>query len=85
MNIRTIAASLLAIGLLAPVAMATDESAGSEVNNRNADYGQHYRKDMPVLQTTKAFKAVVFENGKRVSVGDFIDETTEEKNQRSSN
>jgi hypothetical protein len=85
MNIRTIAASILALGLLAPVAMAMDGPAGSEVNNRNADYGLQYRKNMPVLQSTKAFTAVVFQNGKRVSIGDFIDETTEETNQRSSN
>ena len=84
MNIRTLAASVLAIGLMAPVAMATNGPAGSEVNNRTADYGMQFRKDMPVLQSTKAFKTVILENGKRVSVGDFIDETTEEKNQRSS-
>ena len=64
--------------------VATNGPAGSEVNNRTADYGMQFRKDMPVLQSTKAFKTVILENGKRVSVGDFIDETTEEKNQRSS-
>jgi hypothetical protein len=84
MNIRTIAASIFAIGLLAPVAIAMEGPAGSEVNNRNADYGMEYRKNMPVLQSTKAFTAVVLKNGKRASIGDFIDETTEETNQRSS-
>jgi hypothetical protein len=83
MNIRTVAASILALGLLAPVAMAMDGPAGSEVSNHVADYGMQYRKNMPVLQSTKAFSAVVFQNGRRVSIGDFIDETTEETNQRS--
>ena len=84
MNIRTLAISVLALGFLAPAAIAMDGPAGSEVTNHVADYGMQYRKNMPVLQTTKAFNAVIFENGKRVSIGDFIDETAEEKNQRSS-
>jgi hypothetical protein len=84
MYIRTLAASVLALGLLAPVANAMDGSAGSEVNNHVADYGMQYRKNMPVLQSTKALKVLVLPNGRRASVGDFIDETTEETNQRSS-
>lgn len=84
MNIRTLAASILALGLLAPVAMAMDGPAGSEVTNHIADYGMQYRKNMPILQSTKALKVLGFENGRRASVGDFVDETTEETNQRSS-
>jgi hypothetical protein len=84
MNIRTIASALLAFALLAPTAFAMNDVAGSEVTNHVADYGVQYRKNMPVLKSTKAFTAVLFENGKRTSIGDFIDETAEEKNQRSS-
>jgi hypothetical protein len=81
MKINIIAASVLALGLLAPVAFAGNGPAGSEVNNRLSDY--------PVVDTatssTKAFSAAVFKTAKRAPVGDFIDESPEESSNRSSN
>ncbi len=80
MNIRTLAASVLALGLMAPVAMAAGGPAGSEVNNRISDYGNVEL----ATSSTKAFSAVVVTKVKRGSIGNFIDETAEEKNNRSS-
>ncbi len=81
MNIRIIAASVLALGLMAPIAMAADGVAGSEVNNRRIDYPT---ADVSTY-STKAFSAAAVVTTKRATVGDYVDETNEEKNQRSSN
>jgi hypothetical protein len=81
MTIRTIAASVLALGLLAPMAFAGNGPAGSEVNNRKADY--------PVVETynssTQGFAATPLPRVKRGPVGDFVDETPQDSNERSSN
>jgi hypothetical protein len=81
MKINIIAASVLALGLLAPVAFAGNGPAGSESNNRLSDY--------PVVEivtsSTKAFSAAIVESGKRGPVGDFIDESPEDSSNRSSN
>jgi hypothetical protein len=81
MTFRTIAASVLALGLLAPVAFAADGPAGSEVNNHRADY---LVKD-DAVSSTQGFSAQAAPVAKRGPVGDFIDETAQESNERSSN
>ncbi len=79
MTIRTIAASVLALGLLAPVAFAGNGPAGTEVNNRKADYGIEQNFD----SSTQGFAATPLPRKNRGPVGDFVDETPEESNDRS--
>jgi hypothetical protein len=81
MTIRTIAASILALGLLAPAAFAGNGPAGSEVTNHHGDYVVVDDS----ASSTKGFSALAAPVAKRGPVGDFIDETTEESNQRSTN
>jgi hypothetical protein len=85
MNIHTIAASILALGLLSPVAFAGSNDQCSQVNNRIADYGPCTDSQSTETYSTKPFSAEAVQNGKRDRVGDFIDETPEETNQRSGN
>jgi hypothetical protein len=76
-----IAVSILALSLLSQNAVASDGPAGSEVTNHHGDY---INKDVPTLYT-KPFKAPIILPKKRGRVGNFVDETIEEQNQRSSN
>jgi hypothetical protein len=81
---RTLAASVLALGLLSPVvASAQSDYACSQVNNQRADYGDCDAVTTNVASAALAAPSVT--NGPKASIGDFIDETTVEKNQRSSN
>ena len=81
---RTLAASVLALGLLSPVmASAQPNYNCSQDTNQRADYG-----DCDVVKTSNgsvALAAPSVTNGLNASIGDFIDETTVEKNQRSNN
>lgn len=80
---RTIAASILALGLLTPV-VASAQSFNTpcdEVNNRRADYGDCSVKTYD--SGSAAFSAGAAVNAPRDSIGNFIDETAVEKNQRS--
>jgi hypothetical protein len=86
---RTIAASVLALGLLVPVIASTQSMAAepnyacSQDTNQRADYG-----DCDVKSTNNgsaAFSAATSASGPKDSIGDFIDETAVEKNQRSGN
>jgi hypothetical protein len=80
-SINTFAAVILSFGFAAPLAMASDGPAGSEVNNHNADYPVMTQKSA----STKAFGAFVVKQAKSRRVGAFVNETPEESNQRSSN
>jgi hypothetical protein len=84
MNYRTLAASVLALGLLAPVgAMAeTNYNCSQDTNNR----GEYADCNLSIEKSSQvgAAAAVVGEV-KSGPVGDFIDETPAESNQRSSN
>lgn len=91
MNIRIIATSVLALSLLAPTAFAgnnfgnPNEPAGSEVDNKNADYPVAADAGSTYSGSTKAFAVPGIVQGKvRFNTGDYIDETNVERNQRSS-
>lgn len=88
MNIRILAASALALSLLAPAAFAGNSfgnpnaPAGSEVTNHHADY----LVDGADAGSTQAFavgEGVASTGG--FNTGDYIDESNVERNQRSSN
>jgi hypothetical protein len=91
MKYRSIALSFLTMALLAPVAMACDSPAGSEVDNKHGDYLVKDGSDVctqikrPHMTQRKSLSAPVAGPIKRGSIGEFIDETTEEQHQRSSN
>lgn len=77
----SLAAAALAIGLAAPAF-----AQSSDTDNRNADYGP--RKDVIVESfgsTNAAADVLVTKSGKRFSTGDYVDESVEERNQRSGN
>jgi hypothetical protein len=77
----SLAASVLALGLAAPAFAQSSDS-----DNRIADYGT--RKDVVVesFGSTNAAADVLFKkSGKRLSTGDYVDESVEERNQRSGN
>ena len=91
MNIRIIAASVLALSLLAPTAFAgnsfgnPNEPAGSEVNNKNVEYPAAVDVGSTYDGSTKAFAVPGVVNGKvHFNTGEYIDETNVERNQRSS-
>lgn len=84
---RTIAASVLALGLLSPI-VASAQGMSAEPNyacsqdtNQHADYG-----DCNVKTGTSgsAAFAAAGDAGVKGPIGDFIDETAQDKNQRSS-
>lgn len=87
MNIRIIAASVLALGLLAPAAFAAENYNCKTGQSEKADYGDCMSNMSSTAKMTSknAFSAFVGKSMQRASIGDFIDETAEEKNQRSSN
>jgi hypothetical protein len=82
---RTIAVSILALGLLSPVVASAQGSNTQcdEVTNHHADYGDC--SDKTYNNGSAALSAGTSVNVARDSIGDFIDETTVEKNQRSGN
>ena len=90
MNIRIIAASVLALSLLAPTAYAgnfgnPNAPAGSEVNNKNVDYPAAADVGSAYTGSTQALEVPGVANGKvHFNTGDYIDETNVERNQRSS-
>lgn len=85
MSIRTLAASVLALGLLAPVGAFAAET------NYNCSQDQANKLDYVdckadgAVQSTQGFSAANVGGVERQSIGDFIDESTVERNQRSSN
>jgi hypothetical protein len=82
MKLQTIAASLLALGLLSPVAFAGNEGACYQDNRDNANYVDCLRGNFNNSSDSYG-AAVVNPNARDTSdVGDFIDETREQKNQR---
>ena len=83
MNIRIIAASVLALGLLAPAAFAAENYKCSTGMNQSINYVDCATNMSST--STNAFRAPEAQSMQRASIGDFIDETAEEKNQRSSN
>jgi hypothetical protein len=83
MNTRLIAASILSLGLLAAPAAFATESNGlncSKDSNQRADYADCYLG--AVRGDTGTFGAAVVNAAPASNVGDFINETVEEKNQR---
>lgn len=90
MNIRIIAASVLALSLLAPAAYAgnfgnPNAPAGSEVDNKNGDYPVAADTGSTYIGSTRAFAVPGVVNGKvHFNTGDYIDETNVERNQPSS-
>lgn len=87
MNIRILAASALALSLLAPTAFASNTfgnpnaPAGSEVTNQQADYLVG-TVDAGSTQALAANDNVVSPGS--FNTGDYIDESNVERNQRSS-
>lgn len=85
MTIRTLAASVLALGLLAPIGALAAET------NYNCSQDQANKSDYidckidSVVASTQALSAAGVGAVERQSIGDFIDESTVERNQRSSN
>ncbi len=87
MTYRTIAASILALGLVAPAAFADgsntlDNKGCPDIRMHSADYADC--QSGKVTPVNDNFGVLVKSSKARGSVGDFIDETIEEKNQRSS-
>jgi hypothetical protein len=91
MKYPSMALSFLTLALLAPVAMAFDSPAGSEVDNKHGEYLVKDGSDVctqikcPHMTQRKSLSAPVARPVKRGSIGEYIDETTEEQHQRSSN
>jgi hypothetical protein len=83
MNIRTLAASVLALGLLAPVGAMADNNYCSQDQLGRGDFIDC--KAGNVGNTAVFGAAAVDDRVVRGPVGDFIDETPAESNQRSSN
>lgn len=80
----TLAASLLAIGLLAPVGAMAETNYNCSIDQTNkSDYLDC--KDTVQKSTVQYGAAVVSDSVKRGPIGDFIDETPAESKQRSSN
>jgi hypothetical protein len=87
MTYRTFAASILALGLLSPAAFAAgsntlDNKGCPDIRMSNSDYVDCQAGT--VTPVTEKFGVVVNTSKARGPIGDFIDETAEEKNQRSS-
>jgi opacity protein-like surface antigen len=80
MTIRILAASVLALGLLAPASFAANIDC-NEVNNRIADYGTCSVDN--TSNASNAFAATAIDAGNVGPVGDYVDETPAESNQRS--
>jgi hypothetical protein len=77
----SLAASVLALGLAAPAFAQSSDS-----DNRIADYGLSKGVIVESFGSTNAAADVlVTKSGKRFSTGDYVDESVEERNQRSSN
>jgi hypothetical protein len=85
MNIRTLAASVLALGLLAPIGAIAAESnySCSQDQLNKLDYAD-CKMDNSV-SSTAGFAAAGADDVGRQSIGDYVDESTVERNQRSSN
>ncbi len=86
MTSRILAASVLALGLLAPVGAMAAET------NYNCSEEQHQKKDyidcdVNAAETTVKYGLAIpdVDAGRAGPTGDFIGETAEESNQRSSN
>jgi opacity protein-like surface antigen len=79
---RTLAASVLALGLLSPAAFAASNDC-NEVNNRISDYGSCSADTASTA--SNAFAATAVDVGNAGPVGDYVDETPAESNQRSNN
>jgi undecaprenyl pyrophosphate phosphatase UppP len=87
MNTRILAASVLALSLLAPAAFAGNSfgnpnaPAGSEVTNQHVEYPV----DAASVGSTQAFAVEPgVSNAGGFNTGDYIDESNVERNQRSS-
>lgn len=82
---RTLATSVLALGLLAPISAIAAET------NYNCSQDQLNKSDYidckidNVAPSTQAFSAAGVGDVERQSIGDYVDESTVERNQRSSN
>jgi hypothetical protein len=83
MKTRTFAASILALGFLSPATFAGDNDYCSTNQSHRSEYppctGVVTSANTQALQVSTEPRAK-----KRGSVGAFVDETTEERNQRSS-
>lgn len=85
MSIRTLAASVLALGLLAPVgAIAAETNYNCSQDQANKLEYIDCKTDNGT-QSTKALSAAGVGRVERQSIGDFVDESTVERNQRTSN
>jgi hypothetical protein len=83
MTLRTLAASLLALGLLAPVGAMAETNYNCSIDQTNkSDYIDC--KDTSDNATVQYGAAVVLDEAKVGPVGDYVDETPAESNQRSS-
>jgi hypothetical protein len=80
MRIQTIAASLLALGLLSPAAFAANGNCFQNQKD-NANYVDCIGGDFNV-KSDSSYGAAVVNPAPRDDIGDFVDETLEEKNQR---
>jgi hypothetical protein len=81
MRIQTIAASLLALGLLSPAAFAANGNGACFQDQKdNANYVDCLSGNFNVQ--ADSYGAAVVNPAPRDDVGDFVDETLEEKNQR---
>jgi hypothetical protein len=78
--VLSLAVSALALGLTAPAFAQSSDSS-----NRVIDYGPSKEVHVQSFGASKAFAEVrVKKLPKRFSTGDFVDESVEERNQRSS-
>jgi hypothetical protein len=81
---RTVAASILALGFLSPATIAGDNDYCSTIQSHRSEYPA-----CTGVVNTEGTQALEIRSEPRAkkwrSVGSFIDETTEERNQRSSN
>jgi hypothetical protein len=84
MTLRILAASVLALGFLAPVgAMAADTSYNCSEEQRNKKDYTDCDANIGNSNVTYGFAAQDIEVRKPGTVGDYLDETREESNQRS--
>jgi hypothetical protein len=85
MIIRTLAASVLALGLLAPISAIAAET-NYNCSEEQANKGEYIDcKNDNAAPSTQAFSAAGVGDVERQSIGDYVDESTVERNQRSSN
>ncbi len=88
MTYRTLAASILALGLVSPIsAFAADNGFCSQEQSNRSDYIDCNPEFRASTEQTALFgAAVAAEDVRKVGpVGDYIDETPSESNARSSN